>query len=89
MSIGRSTVVADCDSPDIAAFWIGTGNSGPGVGISSSRLTFHRCDCDISRAIKIAGASYGQFNGIRIDVSSVYFEGCAPSASKKVQPILV
>jgi len=87
MNIGNSTVVADCDSSDVAAFWIGAGNWGSGVGISSSRLTFHRCDCDIGRAIKIGSGS--SYTGIRIDVSSVYFEGCAPSASKKVHPILV
>jgi hypothetical protein len=88
MSIGRSTVVADCDSSDMAAFWISNGNYGNVVAIFGSRVTFHKCSCDISRAIKIAGGDDGR-SGISIDASSVHFEGCMSSASKEVYAILV
>jgi len=86
MSIGGSTVVADCDSSDMAAFWMGNGNYGQGMAISNSRFTFHKCSCDISRAIKIGGADW---SGIRIDASSMHFEGCMSSASKEEHAILV
>lgn len=75
MRIGNSSVVADCDPSDKAVFGIGQGNNGPGISIDSSRITFHKCSCDISNAIKITGADTS-FGGIRIEKSSVHFEGC-------------
>jgi len=89
MSITNSSVVADCGLSSeyygpVAAFEIYGGNDGPGVQVASSQLTFHKCSCDISGAIKVP---HSQGSGISIDASSVHFEGCM--ASKEVRPIVV
>jgi len=83
ITIGRSTVVADCAASD-PSFSIGTPN-GNGVSIFDSRLTFHACSCDISRAIHI----YGDGGEIDIDGGSVHFEGCMSPSPKKAYATLV
>jgi len=82
--IEKSSVVADCGQNEkFAVFEIGNGDSGPGVHVASSQLTFHKCSCDMSRAIKVEGGGAP----IRIDASSVHLEGCM--SSKEARPVLV
>lgn len=86
ISIGNSSIIADCDSSAGAVFGIEQGNSGPGISIDSSRLTFHNCSCDIGSAIKIDGLDTS-FGGINMEASSVHFEGCM--TPRTVYPIVV
>jgi len=84
ITIGRSTVVADC-AASAPSFWIGNPN-GSGLKIVDSRLTFHACSCDISRAIRIGD---GRWAEIDIDGGSLHFEGCMSPSPKEAYATLV